>query len=84
VVGSLRDWEGWSKAHLISVPTLLTNGKYDEVIDISVRPWAENIPHNKWVRFENSSHMAHWEEREKYMEVIAGFLVGKGDGDGDN
>ncbi|KAF2676385.1 proline-specific pep [Lentithecium fluviatile CBS 122367] len=76
VIGLLRSWEGWSKAHLINVPVLLTNGRFDEVQDISMKPWFDKIAKVKWVTFAHSSHMAHWEERERYMEVIGDFLNG--------
>jgi pimeloyl-ACP methyl ester carboxylesterase len=71
----MRNWEGWSKAHLINVPVLLTNGRYDEVQDVSVKPWFDNIATVKWVTFKQSSHMPHWEERERYMELVGEFLT---------
>lgn len=45
-----------------------------------MQPWAKEIPNVEWVIFEKSSHMAHWEERDKYMDVVAKFLVGDGEG----
>lgn len=75
VIGSLRGWEGWSKAHLISVPTLLLNGRYDEVTDVCMKPWFQRIPRVRWVTFEEASHMSHWEARERYVEVVGEFLV---------
>jgi pimeloyl-ACP methyl ester carboxylesterase len=71
----LRNWEGWSKAHLINVPVLLLNGRYDEVQDISMKPWFNNVAKVKWVTFEQSSHMAQWEERDRYMDVVGEFLT---------
>jgi pimeloyl-ACP methyl ester carboxylesterase len=62
-------------AHKISVPTLLTNGRYDEAQDSVVVPFFREIPHVKWVTFAESSHMPHWEERERYMEVVGRFLM---------
>ncbi|KAI1346533.1 proline-specific peptidase [Xylaria sp. FL0043] len=61
---------------LINVNTLILNGRYDEVTDICVEPWVKAIPQVKWVTFENSSHMAHWEERERFIQVCGGFLSG--------
>ncbi|KAF2872025.1 Alpha/Beta hydrolase protein [Massariosphaeria phaeospora] len=75
VVGSLRDWEGWSKAHNIRAATLLINGRYDEAQDVCIKPWFKKIPKVKWVMFENSSHMAHWEERKRYIQVVGDFLM---------
>ena len=73
-MGSLKDWEGWQDAHKINVETLLINGRYDEVTDASVEPWFKHIPKVKWITLENSSHMSHYEERERFMQVVGTFL----------
>ncbi|KAF2653599.1 prolyl aminopeptidase [Lophiostoma macrostomum CBS 122681] len=74
VTGNLKEWEGFSQAHKIDVETLLINGRYDEVQDISVAPWFHAIPKVKWIQLEKSSHMGHLEQPERYMRVIAAFL----------
>lgn len=61
-------------AHKINVETLLINGRYDEVQDIAVSPWFREIPKVKWIQLEKSSHMGHWEERERYMQICGAFL----------
>ncbi|KAI6090757.1 Alpha/Beta hydrolase protein [Hypoxylon rubiginosum] len=75
VTGSLKDWDGSEQAKNINVNTLLLNGRYDEVSELCVEPWFRSIPRIKWVVFENSSHMAHWEERERYMQLVGRFLT---------
>jgi len=75
ILGSLRNWEGRSKAHNISVETLLTNGRYDQTQDIAFEGWFKAIPKVKWVTFEKSSHTAQFEERERYMQVLGDFLI---------
>ncbi|KAK4182773.1 Alpha/Beta hydrolase protein, partial [Podospora australis] len=77
IVGSLKNWEGWQDAHKIEVETLLLNGGHDEVTDRAMEPWFKHIPKEKvkWVKFEDASHMAHWEEREKFMSICGGFLL---------
>ncbi|KAI3343608.1 Alpha/Beta hydrolase protein [Ustulina deusta] len=74
LVGAFKDWEGWEEGANIEVETLLLNGQYDEVTDLCVRPWFSSIPKVKWVTIENASHMTHWEQRERYMQLVAGFL----------
>ena len=74
IVGSFKDWEGWQGADNIEVETLLLNGRYDEVTDLAVQPWFKHIPKVKWVTLENSSHMSHWEERERLMQIVGGFV----------
>ncbi|OTA60258.1 proline-specific peptidase [Hypoxylon sp. EC38] len=74
IVGSTKDWEGWKIAHQINVDTLVLNGRDDEMTDLCVKPWFKVIPRVKWVTFENSSHMAHWEEPDRFLEVCGDFL----------
>ncbi|KAJ8481737.1 hypothetical protein ONZ51_g5825 [Trametes cubensis] len=74
VIGSLKNWSIIDEAHKINVPTFLLNGAYDEAADSSVMPFFKLIPKVKWFTFAESSHMPHWEEREKYMKLVADFL----------
>ena len=67
-------WNIVSKLHTIRVPTLVLNGAHDFETDLVCAPFLEHIEGSRWVKFENSSHMMHWEEREKYMSVVDGFL----------
>ncbi|OTB02970.1 hypothetical protein M426DRAFT_61185, partial [Hypoxylon sp. CI-4A] len=76
IIGNLKDWEGWKIAHQINVDTLVLNGRYDEMTDVCVEPWFRVIPRVKWVTFEDSSHMAHWEQPERFLRVCGGFLSG--------
>jgi pimeloyl-ACP methyl ester carboxylesterase len=72
--GSLKDWEGHSTAHLIESEVLLINGRYDEVQDLAVTPWFHAIKKVKWLHLEKSSHMGHFEERDRYMQQVGAFL----------
>ncbi|KAJ7509006.1 Alpha/Beta hydrolase protein [Mycena galericulata] len=73
--GPLKDWSMVNDAHKIDVPTLLLNGRYDEPTDLVVAPFFRAIPRVKWVKFAESSHMIHFEERDRYMKVVGNFLV---------
>ncbi|CAJ2502236.1 Uu.00g096300.m01.CDS01 [Anthostomella pinea] len=75
--GWIKDWEGWRPAHKIAVPTLLLNGRYDEVIDKAMEPWFYTIPRVRWVTLENSSHMGHWEDTERYIGLCGAFLASR-------
>ncbi|KAI0862846.1 proline iminopeptidase [Xylaria cubensis] len=76
IVGNFKDWEGWKVAHNIKVPTLLLNGRYDEVQDSCVEPWFRTIPQIRWVTLEDASHMTHFEARERFMDLCGSFLEG--------
>ncbi|OZJ01492.1 hypothetical protein BZG36_05755 [Bifiguratus adelaidae] len=75
ITGPLKDWTIVKDAHKIHVPTLLLNGRYDEAQDSVVAPFFREIPKIKWVTFAESAHVAHLEERERYMQVVGSFLT---------
>jgi L-proline amide hydrolase len=56
------------------VPTLIINGEHDYMADSVCAPFYWGIDRVKWVKFANSSHNPHWEERERYMTVVGEFL----------
>nr|GAT43828.1 proline iminopeptidase [Mycena chlorophos] len=73
--GTLKSWSMLDDASKIVVPTLLLNGAYDEASDATVYPFFERISGPvRWVTLSESSHTAHWEERDRFMELVAGFL----------
>ncbi|KAE9963042.1 hypothetical protein EG328_011810 [Venturia inaequalis] len=74
VIGSLKDWSVKGKLDIITVSTLLLNGRYDEATDWVTKPYFEEIPTVRWYTFSESSHMPHWEERDRFMEIVGGFL----------
>lgn len=76
VTGSLKKWDIRPSLHKIAVPTLLLNGRYDEAQDEVVEPYFRAIGKVKWYRFAESSHMPQLEEREEFMKVVVGFLLG--------
>ncbi|KAF5320504.1 hypothetical protein D9611_010703 [Ephemerocybe angulata] len=74
VTGVLKNWSVIRELHKIQVPTLVTNGAQDEVTDHAIAPHISEIPNVKRVKFLNSSHMAHYEERAAFMQTIEKFL----------
>ncbi|KAF7517167.1 hypothetical protein G7054_g13897 [Neopestalotiopsis clavispora] len=74
ITGTLKEWTIGERAKDIQVKTLLLNAKYDEAQDICIAPWFHHIPQVKWVSLQNSSHMLHWEERERSMKACGEFL----------
>jgi len=75
IIGSLKTWSIVDRIPQITYRTLLTNGRYDEVDDNCLQPFFDKLQKVKWVQFPESSHLAHWEERDRYMEVVANFLA---------
>lgn len=75
VTGTLKGWSALDYIHKINVPVLLLNGRYDEAQDSCMVSFFDRLDKVKWVKFAESAHMAQYEERERYMKVVADFLI---------
>lgn len=75
MTGSLRDWDVTASLAKIDVPVLLVSGRYDEVAPPAVEELYRGLPDATWVLFEESSHMPHLEEPDRFVEVVSGFLA---------
>ena len=76
IVGRIRDWDVTDQLPKIKLPTLITVGRYDEVTPRVAESIHRGIRGSKLVRFEKSAHLAMWEERSHYVEVLRTFLDG--------
>jgi len=74
ITGTIRDWDVTEQLPRIHVPTLVTVGRYDEVTPRVAGEIHRGIRGSKLVQFRESSHMAFWEERPHYIEVMRDFL----------
>jgi proline iminopeptidase len=74
VTGNLDGWDVTDRLGEISVPTLLTVGRFDEMWPSHMEDMQSAIDGAELVVFEGSSHMAFVEEREAYMAVMQRFL----------
>ena len=75
VVGSIRDWQSKDRLGSIRVPTLLVSGRHDEATPALQETLQQGIAGSEWVVFEDSSHMPHVEERERFMQVVGDWLA---------
>jgi L-proline amide hydrolase len=75
VIGSIRDWQSKDRLSEIGVPTLLVSGRHDEATPALQETLQEGIHGSEWVCFEESSHLPHVEERERYMQVVGDWLA---------
>src|SRR5215212_11352176 len=75
VVGSIKDWQSKDRLGEIAVPTLLVSGRHDEATPALQEALRSGIRGSEWVVFEESAHMPHVEERERYMQVVGDWLA---------
>jgi proline-specific peptidase len=74
ISGSLADWDVTDAIGSIQAPTLITVGRYDQVVPACSERIRSRIAGSELVEFPSSAHLAHWEERGAFMACMRGFL----------
>jgi proline-specific peptidase len=74
MIGNLKGWDRIDRLGEITVPTLITVGRYDEITPTCAETMYHRIPNAQIQVFEQSAHLAHLEETERYLQVLADFL----------
>ena len=74
VIGTLKEWGVLDVLPDIEAPTLIISGRHDEATPAAVQPFQDLIPNNRWEVFEESSHVPHLEEPERFDEVLHTYL----------
>jgi proline-specific peptidase len=72
--GNLMDWDRSDRLGEITVPTLILCGRHDEVVPACSETMHAGIPGSELVIFEESSHLAHFEEPERFFQTVRAFL----------
>jgi L-proline amide hydrolase len=75
VVGTIKDFDITDRLGDIEVPVLLVSGEHDEVRPHLTAAMQERLRHGERVVFEDSSHMPHVEEPERFLAVVEEFLA---------
>ncbi|PBK80642.1 proline-specific peptidase [Armillaria gallica] len=74
VTGSLKTWSIVDILHKIAYPTLYISSPQDEVQEVAVMPWLSRVPKIEWAKLVNSSHLGMYEEKDRYLRILKGFL----------
>lgn len=72
--GNLKDLDLTPELQKITIPTLITCGRFDMATPETMQSYVKQLPNAKLVVFEQSSHMTIAEEQEKYIRVVQEFL----------
>lgn len=75
VTGNIRDYDVTNRLGEINIPTLFTCGFYDEATPETTLFYKSLLPNSEIKVFENSSHLPHFEEKEKYLQVLSNFIM---------
>ena len=73
VIGTIRDFDITERLEEIDVPVLLVSGEHDEVRPHLVAAMHERLRHGERELFEDSSHMPHIEEHQRFLDVVEEF-----------
>ena len=76
-IGSLRTWDVEDKLNNIKVPTLLINGKFDEVTPKTQKRLVKKIKGAEWICLPHSSHLSWVEEPAAWILAVEEFLKKK-------
>ncbi|MFB3165450.1 proline iminopeptidase-family hydrolase [Neobacillus sp. 179-J 1A1 HS] len=74
VKGNLKYFDCTNRLNEISCPTLFTCGRYDEATPESTEYFSSLVPNGQFHVYENSAHMAYFEEKEEFLQVVGDFL----------
>lgn len=72
--GTLREWDVTDRLGEITIPTLITCGRYDEASPSLAETMQRGIPDARLAVIEDASHMAHGEQQGEYLRVLTAFL----------
>jgi len=75
VVGTIKDFDITDRLGEIEVRVLLVSGEHDEVRPHVTATMHERLRRGERVVFEDSSHMPHVEEPERFLAVVGEFLA---------
>lgn len=76
VTGNLKNFERMNDLAKLTMPTLITCGRFDEASPQTMQKAQQKLPNAKLAIFEKSAHVPHLEEPEKYLNVLINFLDG--------
>jgi L-proline amide hydrolase len=73
--GNLSGWDRTDSLGAIDIPTLLTTGRYGEIVPDCAEAIHRAIPGSSFVLFEDSAHVPQFEEPERFRDVVGSFLA---------
>ncbi len=73
--GRLKEWDVTPRLGEVRLPTLVLSGRFDEATPAVVEAIQRGIAGSESVTFEESSHMPHVEEPERFLSVVEAFLA---------
>lgn len=76
--GRLLHWDRFDDLAKIAVPTLTIGARHDTMDPAHMRAMAERLPRGSHLYLPEGSHMAMWDDQERYFAGLIAFLKGLG------
>ncbi len=74
ISGRLADWDVTDRIHEITVPTLVTVAQYDTMDPEHMRWMVEEIPHARALELPEGSHLAIYDDQQRFFDGVIKFL----------
>jgi proline iminopeptidase len=74
VSGRLKGWDRWRDLARIATPVLVMGAHYDEMDPASIGREAQLIPGARLFISANGSHLAMWDDQQRYFAALISFL----------
>lgn len=75
--GTMRGWDVTARLGRIRQPTLITVGEFDESAPDCAREIQRGIPGSKLALFKGSAHLAFFDRRADFIQLVASFLASR-------
>jgi proline iminopeptidase len=72
--GNLRDYDRTAQIAQLGLPLLFACGRYDQSAPATVADYQRRLPGAELVVFEQSAHLLHLEEPDRFVAVLRDFL----------
>jgi pimeloyl-ACP methyl ester carboxylesterase len=74
VTGTMAGWDITKEIQRIRIPTLITVGQFDHVTPGCAREIHRAIPRSRLVVLRGKGHLPFFEDRDRYISLVRGFL----------
>ncbi len=74
--GRLADWDRFADLGRIAVPTLVMAARYDTMDPAYMEAMAKALPKGQYVCMPEGSHLAIYDDQQRYFDGLTAFLLG--------
>jgi proline iminopeptidase len=72
--GKLMQWDRSADLRSIGVPSLTIGARHDTMDPAHMEGMARSLPHGRYLHCPDGSHMAMYDDQQRYFAGLIGFL----------